>query len=69
MRSKSNLKLVDTDNEQRESWKLTRVEIASRVRNVRLELETFRTRLEVMPFDVVTDDTRGLSITSTGRGR
>jgi hypothetical protein len=56
MLCKKNLKL-DTDKEQEESWKLTRIEVASRVRNVRLELETFRTRLEGMPFDVVTDDT------------
>ena len=52
----SHLKIVEQDDSLEEIWKLTRKEIAERARTLRLELETYRERLEGMPFDVVTDD-------------
>jgi hypothetical protein len=48
----------EREKDQREnSWKLARQEIGNRVRKLRLELETYRSRLEGMTFDVVTGDT------------
>lgn len=41
---------------EEETWKLSRVEITNRVRTLRLQLERFRTQLEGMTFDVVTED-------------
>ena len=44
-------------NEREESWRLTRSQIAARVRGIRAELESIRAQLEGMPFNVATDDT------------
>jgi hypothetical protein len=61
MRKKtSNLQVIQqqtgTEREQlkgEESWKLTRSEITARARALRVALETYRSQLEGMSFDVV----------------
>jgi hypothetical protein len=58
----SNLKVVERQDvykkreEREETWRLTRAEITASARAVRIHLESFRSQLEGMPFDVVTND-------------
>jgi len=58
----SNLKIVDQQHEEavchkeEKDWRLTRVEITARVREIRCYLESFRDGLAGVPFDVVAPD-------------
>lgn len=60
MKTQTNLKLVEQGEEekrrQEETWKLTRDEVAGRVRETRKYLEEFADRLSGLQFDVLNRD-------------